>query len=138
MPRPSRRAARATGGLLAVQVVFQTGLAAGAPWGRFAHGGAHGGRLPTTLRRISGVAAVAYAAGALAVITDAGQPPARRAALTGLAAFMAVGTVLNGVSRSPGERLLWAPYCAATAVLAWRARPEAQGTRATSVITGGR
>ncbi|MDD7968713.1 hypothetical protein [Actinomycetospora lemnae] len=46
MPRPSRRAARATGGLLAVQVVFQTGLAAGAPWGRFAHGGAHGAGCP--------------------------------------------------------------------------------------------
>ena len=81
---------------------------------------------------------MAYAAGTVAVLTDAGAPTARRAALTGLAAFMAVGTVLNGVSRSPGERLMWAPYCAATAVLAWRARPEAQGTRATRVITGGR
>ncbi|GAA4875124.1 hypothetical protein [Actinomycetospora straminea] len=134
MLRPSR----ATGALLAVQVVFQTALAAGAPWGRFAYGGAHEGRLPVALRRTSGVAAVGYAAGTLALVTDAGAPAARRAALTGLAAFMAAGTVLNGVSRSSGERLLWAPYCAATAVLAWRARPEAQGTRATRVITGGR
>jgi hypothetical protein len=134
----SRTAARATGALLAAQVVFQASLAAGAPWGRVAYGGVHDGPLPAGLRRTSGVAAIVYAAAAFAVTTGAGPPPARRAALTGLAAFMAVGTGLNGISRSRGEQLLWTPYCAVTAVLAWRARPTAQGTRATSVITGGR
>ncbi|MDD7940267.1 hypothetical protein PHK61_17725 [Actinomycetospora lutea] len=134
---PAHHAARATGALLAAQGVFQACLASGAPWGRVAYGGTHPGRLPEKLRRISGVAAPVYAASALAVATGAGPPRVRRAALSGLAAFMAVGTVLNGVSRSPGERLVWTPFCAVTAVLAWAARPD-QGTRATSVITGGR
>lgn len=135
--RDTRRAARATGVLLAAQSVFQAGLASGAPWGRFAYGGTHPGRLPEKLRRVSGVAAPVYAASAVGVATGAGSPALRRAALTGLAAFMAVGTVLNGISRSPGERLVWTPFCAVTAVLAWSARPD-QTTRATSVITGGR
>lgn len=131
------RAARATGALLAVQGVFQTCLAAGAPWGRVAYGGAHEGRLPQKLRGVSAVAAPVYAVSALAVASEAGSPAVRRAGLIGLAAYMAVGTVLNGISPSPGERLVWTPFCAATAVLAWVARPP-QGTRATSVITGGR
>ena len=135
---PARHAARATGALLAAQSVFQACLASGAPWGRFAYGGTHAGRLPENLRRVSRVAAPVYAASAVAVATDAGPPQLRRTALTGLAGFMAVGTVLNGLSRSPGERAVWAPFCAVTAVLAWAARPEGQATRATSVITGGR
>lgn len=137
-PIPARHAAPATGVLLAVQAAFQTCLAAGAPWGRFAYGGAHPRRLPENLRRVSGVAAPVYACSALAVATGVGSPLLRRAGLSGLAAFMAVGTVLNGISRSPGERLVWTPFCATTAVLAWAARPADQGTRATSVITGGR
>lgn len=43
----------------------------------------------------------------------------------------AVGTVLRGVSPSPGERLVWSPFCAVTAVLARSARPVSpRGRRA--------
>ena len=139
MSRPSSRtAARATGVLLAVQVVFQAGLAGGTPWGRFAYGGQHEGRLPVRFRRASAVAAAVYAVTAIVVVSEAGPDRLRRPPLGGLAAFTAFGTGLNGISRSRGEQLLWTPYCAVTAVLAWRARPTAHGTRATSVITGGR
>ena len=140
MSRSSSRtaAARATGALLAVQVVFQACLAAGAPWGRFAYGGQHEGRLPVRFRRASAVAAPVYAAAAVAVASEAGPARRRRPALMGVAAFMALGTVLNGISRAPGERLLWTPFCALTGALAWAARPERQDVRATSVTTGGR
>jgi hypothetical protein len=134
----SRRAARATGALLAVQVVFQACLAGGAPWGRFAYGGQHEGRLPVRFRRASAVAAPVYAVTAVVVASEAGPDRARRPALIGIAAFMAFGTVLNGISRAPGERLLWTPFCALTAALAWAARPERHDVRATSVTTGGR
>lgn len=104
---------------------FQAGLAAGAPWGRAAYGGAHDGVLPHQLRAVSGVAAVGYVAGATAVLRGAGREAARRRALTGLAVFMGLGVALNGASRSPVERALWTPLTAATAVLAWRCRPRA-------------
>ncbi|OLT43614.1 hypothetical protein BJF85_21795 [Saccharomonospora sp. CUA-673] len=116
---------RFTAAALAGLGVFQTGLAAGAPWGHMAYGGGHPGTLPAPLRRVSGAAAVGYVVAAGLVATRRGSVPARRRGLTGLAAFMAFGTALNAVSRSPTERV-WAPVCAATAVAAWRARPESQ------------
>jgi hypothetical protein len=37
---------------------------------------------------------------------------------------MVLGTGLNLASRSPAERLLWAPVAALTALSAWQARQE--------------
>lgn len=116
------RPERATAAALVVIGGFQAALAAGAPWGRAAYGGAHGGTLPLHLRTISGVAAVTYGGGAALIVRGSGTPGSRSRAFTVLSVFMGVGVVANGASRSPVERALWTPVTAATAVLAWRSR----------------
>lgn len=108
--------------LLTAQGAFQAGLAAGLPWGRAAYGGQHAGRLPATHRRTSGVASVVYVGLAGLIGSGAGTPRARHAVLTGLSALLVGSTGLNLASRSAPERLIWTPFCALTAALAWRAR----------------
>lgn len=115
---------RATAGALAIIATFQAALAAGAPWGRAAYGGAHHGRLPRHLRAVSASAGVAYCVAAALVLRGAGTPQARRRGFTGLSLFMAVGAVVNGASRSPVERALWTPLTAAAAISSWRSRAQ--------------
>lgn len=100
---------------------FQACLAAGLPWGRFAYGGQHQGRLPEKYRRISAVAAPAYIIAAVFIASKTGTPSIRQKVLSTLTGFMAIGAALNLASRSPHERF-WSPVCALTAVSAWRAR----------------
>lgn len=118
----SSRPEQATAAALAALGAFQTALAAGAPWGRAAYGGARRGVLPGNLRAISGVAALGYGTGVVLVLRGSGSPRARARAFTALSAFMGIGMVANGASRSPVERFVWTPATAATAVLAWRSR----------------
>lgn len=70
----------------------------------------------------SGVAALAYGAGAVLIVRGSGSPEARTRAFTGLTGLMALGTLANGASRSPVERAVWTPFTIALGVLAWRAR----------------
>lgn len=114
-------AGRAGGALLAGVALFQLGLAAGAPWGAAAWGGGHPGRLPAELRAASAVSGVllgsvavaAAAPGLLAVST-------RTRVLRGAAGYLALGTAVNAVSRSPVERV-WSPVSGVGAALLWRA-----------------
>lgn len=110
-----------TAALLAVQACFQAGLALGAPWGRAAYGGQRPGSLPPRLRVVSGVAAGAYAAAAAGLAS--GRTPLRRRqrVLRVVRGYAAVGVVANAASRSPLERALWTPWCAAVVVGAHRA-----------------
>lgn len=108
-------------GLLAVGVVFQTVLASGAPWGRFAWGGAHR-VLPRRLRIGSVVAAVLYVTFAVLLLSRGGVLPGSESApvtvLTWiLFAYFAVGVVLNGISRSRPERWTMTPVCAMLALM---------------------
>jgi hypothetical protein len=103
---------------------FHVCLASGLPWGRLAYGGRHIGRLPMTYRSASVVAAAAYGVVAVVIASQAGPPPMRRRLLSGLSGLMVLGTGLNLASRSPAERLLWAPVAALTALSAWQARQE--------------
>lgn len=118
------RSERGTAGLLLGVGAFQIALAAGAPWGRAAFGGAHHGRLPTRLRRVSAVACVGYAGAAALVLSEVGSPRTRAAGFTGLTALMCMGTLANGASRSPVERAIWTPVAGLTAALSWRARQD--------------
>lgn len=118
----SRAGPETVAALLLLQSGFQACLAAGAPWGRAAYGGQHPGTVSKGYRRLSTVSTVSYAVAAGALARGSGGPHRQRALLSGVAATMAIGTVLNAVSRSPIERALWTPYCALTAFLAWRAR----------------
>lgn len=113
---------RATAVTLVAIGAFQVALAASAPWGRAAYGGARRGTLPDHLRAISGVAALGYGTAAVLVLRGSGSPRARTRAFTGLSVFMGIGAVVNGASRSPVERAVWTPVTAAATVLAWRSR----------------
>ncbi|MCU0301094.1 MAG: hypothetical protein MUF35_05745 [Candidatus Nanopelagicales bacterium] len=102
---------------------FQAALAAGAPWGRAAFGGGHPGTLPRRLRATSAVVAPLYLATAALVVTDRLPQPTQRRVYGGLAGLFTVGTVLNGLSRSPAERAIWTPTSALLAASLWRSRP---------------
>ena len=107
-------AARIFGGLIAIVALFQLALALGAPWGEFAMGGAFPGVFPPAMRVAALVQIVVLGAVALIVCVRAGLvlPRWREAArwLTwAIVALLAVGVVLNLITPSGMERLIWAP-----------------------------
>ncbi|HEX2740279.1 MAG TPA: hypothetical protein VHM69_07510 [Rubrobacter sp.] len=95
-------------------VAFQVALAAGAPWGSYAMGGAFPGQFPPTLRiavlvpaaLIVGMAAVVMSRAGLVL---AGWSHASRWLVWVVVAFAAVSLVLNLITPSAGERTIWAP-----------------------------
>ena len=98
----------------AVVVVFQIALALGAPWGAYAMGGAYPGQFPPALR----IAALAQAGILIGlagiVLARAGIALKRwervaRWMIWVAVAFSAVSLVLNLITPSAGERMLWAP-----------------------------
>ncbi len=98
----------------AVVVGFQLALALGAPWGRFAMGGARPGRLPPPMRVAAVVQAVLIALLAVSVLSAAGLLLPDLAVtfpwLVWVAvAVSALAVVLNAISRSAGERRIWVP-----------------------------
>ena len=102
---------------------FQVALALGAPWGSAAWGGAHEGRLPRNLRIASAIAAVVWILLASLMFERAGHKliPLPFMAGTwvpwGLFGLLAVGTLMNLVSRSRVERLIQTPTAAILAIL---------------------
>ncbi len=110
-------------GLLVVAAGFQASLAAGAPWGAAAYGGGHPGVLPTSLRTSSAAAVVVYSGLAYVVWSDRLPPVVQRRSYAGLSAVFAVGAVMNAVSPSMAEKVIWTPVVAALAYSLWRARP---------------
>lgn len=106
--------------------VFQLALAAGAPWGAAAWGGANSGALPVGLRAASAVAALVWV-GVAAV--SAGRllgQTGRRRVLLGVAAYTTLGIALNAASPSTVERSVWVPATAVGAGLAWMAWRESR------------
>jgi hypothetical protein len=114
-------AAQLFAALIAVVVIFQLSLAAGAPFGRYAMGGAHAGVFPPRLRVAAVVNAVVLALTAIVVLSRAGVilPAWRTTAdwvVWPVAGLFAVGVILNLITPSKVERAIWAPV--ATALLA--------------------
>ena len=109
----SRTEMAVAGGLI-VFGVFQSALAAGAPWGEASRGSPSGPtasdqwRCRRCLRRHGGVCPQREG------LSGSGM-------FTTLALFMSVGALANGASRSSVEKMLWTPITVVTAVLAWRA-----------------
>ncbi|MQB02440.1 MAG: hypothetical protein GEU78_19875 [Actinobacteria bacterium] len=100
--------------LLGGVVMFQVALALGAPLGRAAWGGQHGGVLPKRLRIASGAAVVVYSVIILAILAsadliDAGGwiPGAGRPVMWTLTGLFTLGGLANLASRSKIERY-WA------------------------------
>lgn len=95
-------------------ILFQIGLAVGAPWGAYAMGGTNPGRFPPALRLIAGVQALVITCLAVVVLSDADLVlPALADGLGWLVwlavGFSAVSVVLNAITRSSVERRLWLP-----------------------------
>ena len=98
-------------------VAFQIALAAGAPWGAYAMGGASPGQFPPTLRVGAMVQAVLLAGMAAVILAQAGV------ILPGwwrvphwlvwiVVALTALSLVLNLITPSAGERAIWLPTLA--------------------------
>jgi hypothetical protein len=95
-------------------IAFQIALAAGAPWGAYAMGGASPGQYPPALRVAAIIQAVLLAGMAAVVLARAGLilPGWSRAArwlIWIVVAFAAVSLFLNLITPSAGERAIWAP-----------------------------
>ncbi len=95
-------------------IAFQLALAFGAPWGRYAMGGAFPGRFPPRMRIAAVVQAVLIALLAVVVLSAAGLVwPELSVAFPWLVwvavVVSALAVVLNVISRSAGERRIWVP-----------------------------
>ena len=95
-------------------ILFQLALAAGAPWGEFAMGGAFPGQFPPTLR----VAAVLQAALIVGMVTVVlarvgifftGWVRRTRWLIWVVVGYGVIGLILNLITPSTGERALWGP-----------------------------
>lgn len=95
-------------------VAFQVALAAGAPWGAYAMGGAFPGQFPPPLRVAALVQAALLVGLAAIVLARAGliRPRWARASrwpIWFVVAFAVVSFILNLITPSAGERAIWAP-----------------------------
>jgi len=113
----ARLAAIVFSALTALVCAFQLALAAGAPWGEYAMGGAFPGVMPAAMRVAAVVQVGVLAAVALLVVSRAGLvlPGWARVArwlVWVVVALLGVSVVLNLVTPSPMERLIWAPVAA--------------------------
>lgn len=115
-PRPLARYSSGTAAvLLAGLVGFQLALVFGAPWGRAAYGGAT--ERPTgSMRRSSAVASVFWALIAVVTLRRGGHgvprvvpEPALPVIMWIAVGLLAVGSVLNVITPSKLERMIWAP-----------------------------
>ena len=110
-----RRAAALLYAVLSAGVAaFQIALAAGAPWGAYAMGGASPGQFPPA-SRIAALVQAALIVGMAAIVMSraglvlAGWSRASRWLVWVVVAVTAVSLVLNLITPSAGERALWAP-----------------------------
>lgn len=100
--------------ILASLAIFQLALALGAPLGRFAWGGKHT-VLPTKLRISSVVAIGIYALFAIIITNKAGllnifaQGIFLEVAMQAVIVYLAIGVVMNALSRSKAERYTMTP-----------------------------
>ena len=101
--------------LLTGLVTFQLALALGAPWGRAAYGGAIERPTPK-MRASSAVASVVWAFIALVTLRRGGHPAPRvlpervvPVVMWIAVGLLAVGSVLNLITPSRLERMIWAP-----------------------------
>jgi hypothetical protein len=98
-------------------VAFQLALAMGAPWGTFAMGGAFPGVFPPALRVGAVLQALLLVFLAFVVFSRTGMVPRRRAGASDrliwlVIALSAFSLVLNLITPSKGERVIWAPVAA--------------------------
>ena len=117
-------------------VAFQIALAAGAPWGSYAMGGAYPGQFPPALRIAALVQAALLAGFAAVVLARAalilpGWSKASRWLVWIVVAFAALSLILNLITPSAGERAIWAPVAflllISSVAVAWLGRSDRAG-----------
>lgn len=107
-------AARVYCALVTMVMAFQFALAAGAPWGSLAMGGAYPGQFPPALRVAAVVQAFLLALFALVVAARARLllprwHAASRRLVWVIVALSVVAVVLNAITPSAMERAIWLP-----------------------------
>ena len=100
--------------LIAFVVAFQLALALGAPWGELAMGGKFPGRLPLRMRIAALVQMVVLLFIALIVLTRAGVIldeflSLSKSVIWSVVVFSLIGAILNTITPSKKERMLWSP-----------------------------
>ncbi|GEL93903.1 hypothetical protein CCO02nite_05610 [Cellulomonas composti] len=103
---------------------FQAALAAGAPWGAAAWGGATSGVLPADQRVASAVAVPVYGLLAAFAAGKIGSPTLQRRVLRVASVVIGAGAVLNLASPSLVERIIWVPVTVAASWALWRSAPN--------------
>jgi hypothetical protein len=90
---------------------FQVALILGAPLGRYMQGGQHEGALPLSGRIIAAVSIPVVLLQGLAILSAAGFPGLGWPVWTGWVALAVTGvsTVLNWITPSKPERMVWGP-----------------------------
>jgi hypothetical protein len=109
-----RLAAQVFCALLTVVCLFQLSLALGAPWGAFAMGGAFPGVFPEPMRIAALVQIGVLALAGLVVLSRAGVLLPRWAKTSRwlswvIVGLVGLGVILNRITPSPVERMIWAP-----------------------------
>lgn len=109
--------------MIVALAVFQVALAAGAPLGRFAWGGAHE-RLPAGFRLGSLASILIYGACAGIILDRAGLAEVvgddvSRIGAWVIAGFFTLGVVMNAISRSKPERFTMTPVALVLAASAY-------------------
>lgn len=109
--------------VVALLALFQIALAAGAPWGRFAWGGAQA-KLPVALRIGSVVSLLIYSACAVIVsdrakLIDVVGDDVSGVGAWVVAGFLSLGVVMNAISRSKPERFTMTPVALVLAASAY-------------------
>lgn len=100
-------------------IVFQICLISGAPWGRLTQGGKHPGALPKAGRVAAFFSIILLTLMAGSILSPAGLWPHWPQWMGwGTLGIQAISTLLNWITPSRVERLLWGPVTTAMLVLA--------------------
>lgn len=100
--------------LSTMAILFQLALALGAPWGEYAMGGKFPGKLPFKMRIIAIFQAFVILIFAIIVLIRSGIVLNHfyyigRVAIWIVVGYFVLGSILNLMTTSKGERLIWGP-----------------------------
>ena len=100
--------------LASIVFLFQVSLVLGAPWGHLTLGGRFSGRLPGRMRGFAAFSALLIALFAAIVLSRAGLvlpgcESATRVGIWFVVGYSALGIIMNAMSNSRWERILWIP-----------------------------
>ncbi|MED5016771.1 hypothetical protein P9847_05570 [Paenibacillus chibensis] len=100
--------------LTSIVILFQIALALGAPWGHFAMGGKYPGKFPVSMRVLAVFQAFVLVFLGLIVLSRSELALNQwyefsHSAIWFVVAFSVLSSIMNLITRSTGERAIWAP-----------------------------